>query len=52
LWVVAMLAFIYGTLALARLAGASHDALLMIKVLLAIGIIRFCYRMATSPKKS
>jgi len=48
LWVTAMILFIYGTLTLARLAGASHDTQLTIKVLLAFGIIGFCYRMAHS----
>jgi len=51
-WVAVMISFIYGTLALARLAGASHDTQLMIKVLLAFGIIGFCYRMANSGAKS
>lgn len=51
LWVTAMLLFIYCTLALARLAGASHDTQLMIKVLLAFGIIGFCYRMANTSRK-
>jgi hypothetical protein len=52
LWLLAMLLFIYGTLALARLAGANHDTQLLIKVLLALGIIGFCYRMANPPRKS
>jgi len=52
LWLAFMLLFIYGTLALARLAGASHDAQLMIKVLLALGIIGFCYRLANAGGKS
>ncbi|MEP6667662.1 MAG: DUF5808 domain-containing protein [Chthoniobacter sp.] len=51
-WLAFMLLFIYGTLALARLAGASHDAQLLIKVLLAFGIIGFCSRMANASSKS
>jgi hypothetical protein len=47
-----MILFVYGTLALAHLAGASHDTQLMIKVFLAIGIIGFCYRMANPARKS
>ncbi len=52
LWVAAMMAFIYGTVALARVAGASQDTVLTIKVLLALGIIGFCYRMANAPGKN
>ncbi|MDR3402652.1 MAG: DUF5808 domain-containing protein [Chthoniobacter sp.] len=48
LWVAGMLLFVYSTLALARLAGANDDTRLMIKVLLAFGIIGFGYRMANS----
>lgn len=51
-WVAAMILFVYATIALARLAGASHDTQLIIKVLLALGIIGFCYRMAHSTRKS
>jgi hypothetical protein len=51
-WLGAMILFIYGTLALTRLAGASHDMQLMIKVLLALGIIGFCYRMANIRSRS
>ena len=51
-WVAGMLLFIYSTLALARLAGASQDAQLTIKVLLAFGILGFCYRMVNASGKS
>ena len=41
-----------GTLALARPAGANRDTQLMIKVLLAMGIIGFCYRTANSSTRT
>lgn len=52
LWVLAILLFVYGAIALARLAGATHDTQLAIKVLLALGIIGFCYRAAHSSGKN
>ena len=50
LWVAFLGAFIYGTLALARLAGAGDETRLMIKVVLAFGVIAFCYRAAGPPR--
>jgi hypothetical protein len=46
-----MILFVYGTLALARLAGASHDTQLMIKVLLALGIMASAIAWPIRPGK-
>ena len=46
LWIAFLWAFIYGTMTLARLAGANDETRLTIKLLLAFGIIAFCYRAA------
>jgi hypothetical protein len=48
-WIVFLAAFAWGTIALARAAGASREALLTVKLLLAFGIIGFCYRAANAP---
>jgi len=51
LWIAFLAAFVYGTMALARLAGVGEDARLTIKLLLAFGIIAFCYRAAGASRK-
>ncbi len=52
-WIAFLGLFVWGTVALARSAGASADALLTIKLALAFAIIVFCYRAAnaSSPRK-
>ncbi len=47
-WAAVLYLFIWGTVALARYAGANNEALLTLKVLLAFGIIGFCFRAANA----
>ena len=41
--------FLWSTVALARAAGASHEGILTLKVVLAFGILFFCYRATATP---
>lgn len=50
LWLVGMILFISGTGALVRLAGANHETVMVVKVLLAFGIVASCYRVANSTR--
>jgi hypothetical protein len=52
--VVFLCLFICTTVALAHAAGASHEAILTLKVILAFAILFFCHRAAgaSSPPKS
>jgi hypothetical protein len=47
-WAVILYLFIWSTVALAKAAGASHEALLTLKVVMAFGILFFCYRAANA----
>jgi hypothetical protein len=47
-WIAFVALFAWGTVALARYAGASDDVLLTIKMVLAFAIIGFCYRAANT----
>ena len=47
-WAVFLSLFVWSTVALARYAGASHEALLILKVVLAFAILGFCYRAANA----
>jgi hypothetical protein len=47
-WVAFITLFAWSTVTLARLAGASHELLLTVKLLLALGIIVFCHRAASA----
>jgi len=50
LWIGLGAMFVFGTLALARYAGASEEARLTLKLLMALGIIVFCHRAANSSR--
>jgi uncharacterized membrane protein len=45
-FILLLIALIYGILALARFMGAAGETYLVIKVILAAGIILLCYRLA------
>ena len=47
-WAGILGGFVWSTVALARYAGASSEALLVLKVLLAFGILGFCHRAANA----
>jgi hypothetical protein len=48
IWIGAPILFAWGTIALARSAGVSHEALLTVKLVLALGIIVFFHRAANA----
>lgn len=47
-WIASVILFAWGTVALARYAGASENAVMTVKLVLALGIIAFCYRAANA----
>ncbi len=47
-----LLAFVYGVLELVRSSGAGGDARFAVKLLLALGLIAICYRLANPPTKN
>ena len=48
LWIAVIAGMVIGTVELARLAGADSEMRMMIKVILAVGIIVFCHRAANA----
>jgi hypothetical protein len=48
LWIAAVIGFAWGTVALARSAGASENVVMTVKLVLALGIILFCHRAANA----
>jgi hypothetical protein len=47
-WIASVILFAWGTVALARYAGASDSAVMTVKLVLALGIIFFCHRAANA----
>lgn len=48
-WVVVLFLFAWMTVALAKAAGASHESVLALKIVMAFGILFFCHRAANAP---
>ncbi len=51
LWIAVIVGLFFGTLELARYAGANSEVRMVIKVVFAFGIIAFCHRAANASPK-